>query len=146
MSLLYFRATGKQRSNSNSNSNSSSNDNLKIIEYSTSEYFWRNTMKFFKLIIYRFFRLTPVYMFVICIQEISMSYYHNQSVFEPTFFDHVNCKKFWWRNLLYINNLFPQKEICMLWSWYISNDTQFYIISIILLLIATRLFQHFFFQ
>ena len=28
-----------------------------------------------------------------------------------------NCKKFWWRNLLFIQNFFPLGEICMTWSW-----------------------------
>jgi peptidoglycan/LPS O-acetylase OafA/YrhL len=28
---------------------------------------------------------------------------------------------------------------CMLWSWYMANDTQFYIIGILLLLVSVRL-------
>jgi hypothetical protein len=28
---------------------------------------------------------------------------------------------------------------CMLWSWYMANDTQFYILGILLLLVSVRL-------
>ena len=28
-----------------------------------------------------------------------------------------NCKKFRWRNLLFIQNFFPLAEMCMIWSW-----------------------------
>ena len=27
---------------------------------------------------------------------------------------------------------------CMLWSWYLADDTQFYVLGIILLILATR--------
>lgn len=28
-----------------------------------------------------------------------------------------NCKRFWWRNIIFIQNLFPLEEMCMSWSW-----------------------------
>ncbi|XP_026725868.1 nose resistant to fluoxetine protein 6-like [Trichoplusia ni] len=93
---------------------------------------------FFLLVSYRLVRLTPAYGFVIGLNEIALRYTHDRSVFEPAIFDHITCDKYWWRNLLYINNLFPQREMCMVWSWYMANDTQFYVVGIILLLISVK--------
>lgn len=93
---------------------------------------------FFILFSYRVVRLTPAYGFVIGLNEIALRYTHDRSVFEPAIFDHITCDLFWWRNLLYINNLYPQREMCMVWSWYMANDTQFYVVGIILLLISVK--------
>ncbi|XP_039289410.1 O-acyltransferase like protein-like isoform X3 [Nilaparvata lugens] len=95
-------------------------------------------LKFCKLVGYRFLRLTPAYMFVLCVASIAMRWLKSNSVFEPVSLDDSNCDKYWWRNALYINSLFPRKDMCMLWSWYMSNDTQFYIIGIVILLISAR--------
>ncbi|KAJ8919034.1 hypothetical protein NQ315_016940 [Exocentrus adspersus] len=59
----------------------------------------------------------------------------------PPAMDHENCPNYWWRNVLYINTLFPAPEMCMLWSWYLSDDTQFYIIGAVLLILAARHFK-----
>ncbi|XP_063906945.1 nose resistant to fluoxetine protein 6-like isoform X2 [Zophobas morio] len=97
-----------------------------------------NVGQFFVLVIYRFFRLTPAYLFVLGVNEVILRFLHSYSVFTPAIIDHITCSSFWWRNALYINNFYPQTEFCMLWSWYIANDTQFYLIASILLLIAVR--------
>nr|CAD7580803.1 unnamed protein product [Timema californicum] len=67
-----------------------------------------------------------------------MRWTHNTSVFEPNVLDHINCENYWWRNALYLNNLFPRSEMCMLWSWYMANDTQFYVLGIFLLMLSVR--------
>lgn len=107
-------------------------------EQKTCDVIGRNSLKFCILLLYRFFRLTPAYLFVLGVNEVILRYLHSYSVFSPAIIDHISCSKFWWRNALYINNFFPQTEFCMLWSWYIANDSQFYIIAVILLLIAVR--------
>ncbi|CAH2100104.1 unnamed protein product [Euphydryas editha] len=96
------------------------------------------TKSFFVLFFYRVVRLTPAYAFVIGVTELALRYTHDHTVFEPAMFDHINCDRYWWRNLLYINNFFPQKDMCMVWSWYMANDTQFYVIGVILLLISVK--------
>lgn len=93
---------------------------------------------FFVLLFYRLLRLTPAYAFVIGVNEIVIRYVLNLSVFESAIFDNITCNLYWWRNLLYINNLYPQKEMCMVWSWYMANDTQFYVVGIIFLLISVK--------
>lgn len=94
----------------------------------------------FQFYFHRFWRLTPSYMFVIL-------FYHNLMKFlgdgpfwygiqQPT-----TCGKYWWTNLLYINNFHPNSltKECLGWSWYLANDMQFYIISPLLLFIIYRL-------
>lgn len=98
----------------------------------------RMVKSFLLMVLYRVVRLTPAYAFVIGLNEVALRYTHDRTVFEPAIFDHITCEKFWWRNLLYINNLYPQTEMCMVWSWYMANDTQFYVVGIILLLISVK--------
>ncbi|CAG9863934.1 unnamed protein product [Phyllotreta striolata] len=102
----------------------------------------RHVGSFFMMISYRFFRLTPAYLFVLAVNEIIMRYLHSNSVFSPAIIDHISCDQYWWRNVLYVNNFFPQQEFCMLWSWYMANDTQFYVIATAMLLIGARSARH----
>uniref|UniRef100_A0A8D8WSF4 Uncharacterized protein n=1 Tax=Cacopsylla melanoneura TaxID=428564 RepID=A0A8D8WSF4_9HEMI len=67
--------------------------------------------KFLKLLGYRFIRLTPAYLFVLLMAEINMRWLRNISVFEPLSQDQYNCDVYWWRNVLYINSLFPMKDM-----------------------------------
>ncbi|XP_063984197.1 nose resistant to fluoxetine protein 6 isoform X4 [Diachasmimorpha longicaudata] len=95
-------------------------------------------LKFIGLLLYRFCRLTTPYMYVLGVVQVAMKWFHANSVFEPPTPDHENCPNYWWRNLLYINTLFPVDEMCMLWSWYVADDTQFYIVGAVILVIATN--------
>ena len=56
-------------------------------------------------------RLTPAYLFVLGLVEVTMRALHNDSVFEPRVMDHLNCENYWWRNALYINSLYPRREM-----------------------------------
>ncbi|XP_026727453.1 uncharacterized protein LOC113493675 [Trichoplusia ni] len=98
-------------------------------------------LQFLGLIGYRFARLTAPYLFILGVVEVTMKWFAYNAVFEPPAMDHDTCPKYWWRNLLYINTLFPVEQMCMLWSWYLSDDTQFYAVSAILLILATSHFK-----
>ncbi|GJQ82042.1 hypothetical protein Trydic_g6918 [Trypoxylus dichotomus] len=100
--------------------------------------FKKELVGYFVLALYRLLRLTPAYLFVLGVNELVLRYVHNYSVFSPAMIDHMTCSIYWWRNALYINNFFPQTEFCMLWSWYIANDTQFYLLAIFILAFAVR--------
>ncbi|KAG5682060.1 hypothetical protein PVAND_011445 [Polypedilum vanderplanki] len=126
VSFIYFRTNAK--------------GNLEKLSKGTNELFL-GTQHFFGLLAYRFIRLTVPYLYVLGIVEITMKYFASNSVFEPPANDHINCPKFWWRNILYINTMFASSEMCMLWSWYLANDTQFYIIGAIILIIAVKHFK-----
>jgi peptidoglycan/LPS O-acetylase OafA/YrhL len=41
----------------------------------------------------------------------------------------ANCSKYWWANVLYVSNLLNTQNLCIAWSWYISNDMQFFIVT-----------------
>lgn len=103
--------------------------------------FTAGALHFASLLTYRFLRLTAPYLFVIGLVELQMKYIASNSVFEAALKEHVNCAKYWWRNVLYINTLFPIQDMCMSWSWYLANDTQFYIIGAIVLIVAIRHFR-----
>uniref|UniRef100_A0A0N5AH02 NRF domain-containing protein n=1 Tax=Syphacia muris TaxID=451379 RepID=A0A0N5AH02_9BILA len=47
--------------------------------------------------------------------------------------DYEDCKKYWWRNLLYINNLFKSDNSCMGHTWYLALDMQIHIFAPIFL-------------
>ncbi|VEN43510.1 unnamed protein product, partial [Callosobruchus maculatus] len=125
VSFLYFRTNAKG----------------KLDPLNKGNGFVAGFLHFIGLISYRFARLTVPYLFTLGIVEVSMKWFHYNSVFEPPTMDHVNCPNFWWRNVLYINTLFPVDEMCMLWSWYLSDDTQFYVVGAIMLILATSHFK-----
>jgi hypothetical protein len=99
------------------------------------------TLHFLGLISYRFMRLTTPYLYVLGVVEVTMKYFNGNSIFDLPANDHETCPKYWWRNVLYINTLFPVEDMCMLWSWYLADDSQFYIIGAIILIIAVRHFK-----
>ncbi|GIX86280.1 nose resistant to fluoxetine protein 6, partial [Caerostris extrusa] len=87
--------------------------------------------------IHRYIRLTPVYMIVVAYFT-TLHTYSNSGPQWPDDDVEAYCKAGWWWNLLYINNLQDKRYLCMNWSWYLSNDMQFYIISPLLLISLRR--------
>ncbi|CAL1684887.1 unnamed protein product [Lasius platythorax] len=96
--------------------------------------------EFFVYVIRRFIRLTPAFMMMVGILQLNSAWYNKTSQFYMDERPHETCAKYWWRNLLYINNLFDRREMCMSWSWYLANDMQFFIIGITLLILSTIYF------
>ncbi|KAM8719653.1 hypothetical protein ACLKA7_005821 [Drosophila subpalustris] len=126
ISYLYFRTNAKGK--------------LNKLSKGANE-FTAGTYHFFGLVAYRFMRLTAPYLFVLGVVQVTMKYLAAYSIFDPPTMDHVTCPDYWWRNILYINTLFPVDEMCMLWSWYLANDTQFYMIGAIILIVGVRHFK-----
>ncbi|KAB0804319.1 hypothetical protein PPYR_01289 [Photinus pyralis] len=52
--------------------------------------------------------------------------------------EYRNCRKNWWVNLLYINNYYDVKNMCMLQTWYIAADTQLFIVTLTVLAIVWK--------
>ncbi|XP_053951465.1 uncharacterized protein LOC128858913 [Anastrepha ludens] len=92
------------------------------------------------LLIYRYIRLTPAYLFVIFFNDFALRQTFDNSVFQPNVAADT-CSRFWWRNIFYINNFYPLSEICMIWSWYMANDMQFFVMASLLLVLSTRYFK-----
>ncbi|XP_017065097.1 uncharacterized protein LOC108103880 [Drosophila eugracilis] len=126
ISYIYFRTNAKGK--------------LNKLSKGANE-FTAGTAHFFGLVAYRFMRLTAPYLFVLGVVQVTMKYLATYSIFDPPTMDHITCPDYWWRNILYINTLFPVDEMCMLWSWYLANDTQFYMIGAIILIVGVRHFK-----
>ncbi|XP_048506535.1 nose resistant to fluoxetine protein 6 isoform X2 [Athalia rosae] len=122
VTVLYYRSLGGVRTDKNNFLKSSA-------------------LKFFVMILYRFIRLTPAYLFALGMNEVAMRQAQARTVFFPIAMDHLTCDKYWWRNALYLNSLYSRTEMCMLWSWYMANDTQFYVLGIFLLLLSVKYFK-----
>ncbi|XP_043199778.1 nose resistant to fluoxetine protein 6-like [Amphibalanus amphitrite] len=86
--------------------------------------------------VHRYIRLTPVLAMVIAF--VSTLYRH---IGNGPFWSNIAengspevCSEYWWRNLLYVNNLFDPQELCLGQTWYLANDMQMFIASPIVLL------------
>lgn len=96
---------------------------------------------FINYYVHRYLRLTPTYAFVIFFAwTLTTHLSYGPGLLREPFAE--QCSKYWWTNLLYINNLYPWKlmDSCIGWSWYLSNDMQFYIISPLILIPVYYLF------
>ncbi|TDG39414.1 hypothetical protein AWZ03_014168 [Drosophila navojoa] len=103
--------------------------------------FKRSFLDTMMMFLYRYLRLTPVYLFVVLFNDFAVRQGLDSSVFQPAKIEHNTCRIFWWRNILYINNFFPQHEMCMMWSWYMANDMQFYVMACLLLALSRKYFK-----
>ncbi|XP_033105100.1 nose resistant to fluoxetine protein 6-like isoform X2 [Anneissia japonica] len=112
-----------------------------LITYLTLNYLKKNngSLNWGMFYLHRYLRLTPVYMLVIFIYTTLTPHFATgpmySAVFDPNPVGYENgmtyCQKYWWTNMLYINNLYPTAlgAECLGWSWYLANDMQFFIIS-----------------
>lgn len=89
---------------------------------------WNNTKLFLKLIAKRYVRLTPVYLIVNFLTEIGTSYLTDVSIFHLQERTDLNCQKYWWRNIFYLQNLFPHTELCVNWTWSTACEMQYFVI------------------
>ena len=90
--------------------------------------------------IHRYLRLTMVYAFVLFFWW-TLTVYLGSG---PEWYllagkgsaNYEACNKYWWTNILYINNFYPWKlgDECMGWSWYLANDMQFFILAPLVLI------------
>ncbi|KAG8034666.1 hypothetical protein G9C98_007742 [Cotesia typhae] len=91
---------------------------------------------YLSLVFNRVLRLGPVYFVIIGVAQIIFGMINKTSAFIAAEDPYYYCGNYWWRNVLFINNLFVWDELCLSWSWYIANDMQFYMIGTFLLLLS----------
>ena len=95
----------------------------------------RGWFPFITYYLHRYLRLTMVYAFVLFFYwTLTVHLGDGNTWIATTGPDspvQKNCERYWWTNLLYINNLYPWKlnDECLSWSWYLANDMQFYVIA-----------------
>jgi peptidoglycan/LPS O-acetylase OafA/YrhL len=95
-------------------------------------------------VVHRFLRLSPAYLFVIMTYTALGPYLGDG----PFWFNMKSgntepCERYWWTNLLYINNFHPKvyADQCVPWTWYLANDMQFFIIGVIITVAFHRHFK-----
>lgn len=92
----------------------------------------------FQIFIGRYIRLTPTYIMIIMFQGYLAYYTVSGPVSFKLLKNFDRCKTQWWENILYLNNFKDASETCTSWGWYLSNDFQFFILSVSLLWIMSR--------
>lgn len=65
------------------------------------------------------------------------SYFEQASPYLTFIKDSENCQNYWWRNWLFINNLFPLTEMCYVTTWYLAADFQLHFVVIAVLAFRT---------
>lgn len=88
-------------------------------------------------VLHRYWRLTPLYAYIILYNTYlsvpTISGPNRAFVDNPAYQSSIEvCKTYWWTNLLYINNMYPNYgnlgNTCVGWGWYLANDMQFYLV------------------
>ncbi|KAM9307098.1 LOW QUALITY PROTEIN: O-acyltransferase like protein [Pholidichthys leucotaenia] len=74
----------------------------------------------------RFRRIQPLHLFVMCLTISLISLGQWGPYWFPFIDAMMDCKTYWWANLLLVSNLLPVHEICIPWTWYLSLDFQCY--------------------
>ena len=91
---------------------------------------------FISFYLHRLLRLSPAYYLVVVLYFKLLPYIGSGPFW--LFKDEVDkCKKYWWTNILYINNFYPASytDMCYALSWYLAVVVQFFMISPIFLLL-----------
>ncbi|XP_003394659.2 nose resistant to fluoxetine protein 6 [Bombus terrestris] len=92
--------------------------------------------EFFQKIVKRYIRLTPAYFVVMLITILNFTWDDHVSLLLTFEHPHTKCSKYWWTNILYINNFYRWDELCLTWSWYLPNDMQFFVFGSFLLTLS----------
>ncbi|KAJ8261410.1 hypothetical protein COCON_G00171330 [Conger conger] len=83
-------------------------------------------------------RVQPLHIFIVCLTISVFSMVQNNSYDSITHNELQHCRKYWWSNVLLINNLLPVVDICVPWSWYLSVDFQYYTTTPLLVFLYRR--------
>lgn len=85
------------------------------------------------LVVHRFIRILPVYMFVVLVSWALTKYMGNGPMwYQAERIMHGDCDQVAWTFPLFLNNfILPSgSNNCLIGAWYLPNDMQFYLISL----------------
>ncbi|XP_076027890.1 O-acyltransferase like protein [Genypterus blacodes] len=74
----------------------------------------------------RFKRVQPLHLFIMCLTIGLTSVVQWGPYWFPFIDTLMDCKTYWWANVLLVTNLLTVHEICVPWTWYLSLDFQCY--------------------
>jgi len=82
------------------------------------------------MVAHRFLRIVPAYLaLVVLIQPLSAFLCTGPLCPDKP---SENCPRYWWRNILNIQNFFGYSEMCAGWTWYLALDFQFFTAAVLL--------------
>jgi len=93
---------------------------------------------FVKFNIFRYIRLTLPYGFVLLMSGVYFDIPGGPLWRHIIEREQLSCRKNWWANLLYINNMVNNNERCLLQSWYLAADTHCFILCLVMLMVANK--------
>ncbi|XP_071321603.1 O-acyltransferase like protein isoform X2 [Trachinotus anak] len=76
-------------------------------------------------------RIQPLHLFIMCLITGLISVVQWGPYWSPP--RGMDCKTYWWANVLLISNLLSVPQICTPWTWYLSLDMQCYATTPLLL-------------
>jgi len=81
-------------------------------------------------VVHRYLRLTPVYAFVLIFWWKVLRVAGEGAQWQTLEGEYDQCAKWWWTNMLYVNNLVPfhAPAGCYGVTWYLPNDMQFFLL------------------
>ncbi|XP_053664440.1 nose resistant to fluoxetine protein 6 [Anopheles marshallii] len=99
---------------------------------------WENGKLYGKMLLHRYLRLSPMYLFVTVLGELTHSYIVETSKFWVHERSDLGCQRYWWRNLFYIQNLYPVDDFCLSWTWSLACEMQYYMLFTVLLFVYAK--------
>ena len=85
---------------------------------------------------HRYIRLLPLYLLTILVTIAIVPYVFSEGPLAIFNEWQMNiCIHKWWHNMLYIQNFTQIGEGCLIWSWYLANDMQFFLITPLLIIL-----------
>ncbi|XP_062553181.1 uncharacterized protein LOC134218266 [Armigeres subalbatus] len=109
----------------------------KIQEVSSNS-LWQNAKLYGKMLLHRYLRLSPLYLMITAVGELMTSYVVEKSKFWVHERTDLRCQQYWWRNVLYIQNLYNIDDLCLNWTWSLACEMQYYMISVGLLFVYAK--------
>lgn len=82
-----------------------------------------------KMYVLRYIRLLPIYVVSLLMVMYIMPLLYDGPIYTRITSLQVNCASYWYQNLLYINNFADMYKMCLSWTWYLTNDFQFFLLA-----------------
>ncbi|XP_063992303.1 nose resistant to fluoxetine protein 6-like [Diachasmimorpha longicaudata] len=89
----------------------------------------RRSVNFLFLYILRYIRLTPAYLVILGLYVTWLPRLDSGPLWYRMIEEKERCQASWWTNILYVNNYVNTNHLCMFQSWYLSVDTQLFVLA-----------------
>ncbi|XP_068620642.1 nose resistant to fluoxetine protein 6-like [Battus philenor] len=90
---------------------------------------------FYKILIFRWLRLTPMYALMIAFTMTWMRHFGSGPLWNLYVTGVItDCRNYWWAHLLYINNYIHDDKACAVQSWHIASDMQVFCLGLLVYL------------